>query len=60
MRKAGPECDAQDHERPCSHRKPYEPPRIISLEPLEAVAGVCRGQTAKTNPRDCRYGPISS
>lgn len=30
-------------------RKPYEAPRIVSLEPLEAIAGFC----SKINPGVC-------
>ena len=41
-------------------KKPYEPPRIIGREPLEAVAAVCSGGTAKGNPVQCPFGPISS
>lgn len=44
-----------------SEREPYEPPRIVYREPLEAVAAVCSpiGQ-AKGNPGDCPLGPITS
>ena len=41
-------------------KKPYEPPRILSREPLEAVAGVCSGGTSKSNLILCPQGPISS
>lgn len=42
-------------------RKPYERPRILSREPLEAVAAVCApAPPAKTNPGLCASGPISS
>ena len=41
-------------------RRPYEPPRIIGREPLEAVAAVCSGGTAKANPVQCPTGPIHS
>jgi hypothetical protein len=40
-------------------RKPYTPPRILSREPLEAVAGVCTG-TGKSSRTNCPIGPISS
>jgi hypothetical protein len=39
----------------------YEKPRILSREPLEAVAAVCAPQgVAKSNPGLCPSGPISS
>ena len=42
-------------------RKPYEPPKILSREPLEAAAGVCApSPPAKSNPGTCSTGPISS
>ena len=42
-------------------KKPYEPPRILSREPLEAVAAVCSpSPPAKANPGACPSGPISS
>jgi len=42
-------------------RKPYEAPRILSREPLEAVAAVCSpSPPAKANPGACPSGPISS
>ena len=40
-------------------RKPYAPPRILSQEPLEAVAGLCR-PVGKASPVTCPRGPISS
>jgi hypothetical protein len=40
-------------------KKPYEPPRILSREPLEAVAVVC-SPPGKANPGACSTGPISS
>jgi hypothetical protein len=44
-----------------SHPKPYERPRILSREPLEAVAAVCApSPPAKANPVQCSQGPISS
>jgi len=43
------------------HPKPYERPRILSREPLEAVAAVCApAPPAKSNPGLCPSGPISS
>jgi hypothetical protein len=43
------------------HACGWERPRILSREPLEAVAAVCspRG-VAKSNPGLCPSGPISS
>jgi hypothetical protein len=41
-------------------KKPYESPRILSRERLEAVAGVCSGGTSKTNAIQCPSGPIAS
>ncbi len=39
----------------------YERPRILSREPLEAVAAVCApAGVAKGNPGLCPSGPISS
>ncbi len=45
---------------PMERRKPYQSPRILSREPLEAMANICRGGTAKANPGACRLGPINS
>ncbi|MCU1347408.1 MAG: hypothetical protein JWO56_438 [Acidobacteria bacterium] len=41
-------------------RKPYTPPRIVSREPLEAMAALCSGAPAKANPGACPRGPINS
>jgi len=42
-------------------KRPYEPPRILSREPLEAVAAVCSpAPPAKANPGVCPSGPIAS
>jgi hypothetical protein len=42
-------------------KRPYERPRILSREPLEAVAAVCAPTPpAKGNPGLCPSGPISS
>jgi hypothetical protein len=42
-------------------RKPYERPRILSREPLEAVAALCSpAPPAKANLGLCPQGPISS
>ena len=44
-----------------SEREPYEPPRIVYREPLEAVAITCQpAPPAKGNPAACNQGPISS
>jgi hypothetical protein len=44
-----------------TRRKPYERPRILSRETLEAVAAVCAPTPpAKGNPGACPSGPISS
>lgn len=42
-------------------RKPYTPPRILSREPLEAMAAVCRpAPPSKANAGACPRGPINS
>jgi hypothetical protein len=41
-------------------KRPYERPRILSRESLEAVAAVCAPAPAKGNPGVCPQGPISS
>jgi hypothetical protein len=42
-------------------KRPWERPRILSREPLEAVAAVCApSPPAKGNPGLCPSGPISS
>ena len=49
---------ANDVER---RRKPYSAPRILSREPLEAMAAVCTPQgVAKANVGTCPRGPINS
>ncbi len=40
-------------------KKPYSPPRVLSRERLEAIAGTCTG-TGKTNLAQCPAGPIAS
>jgi hypothetical protein len=46
---------------PASRPRIYERPRILSREPLEAVAAVCApAGVAKGNPGLCPSGPISS
>jgi hypothetical protein len=42
-------------------RKPYSPPRILSREPLEAMAAICRPTPpAKANVGACPRGPVNS
>ncbi len=42
-------------------RRPYQSPRILYREPLEAMAAVCAPTPpAKSNPGFCPQGPISS
>jgi hypothetical protein len=42
-------------------RKPYSAPRIVSREPLEAMAAVCSPHPpSKANPGFCPIGPINS
>lgn len=43
-----------------SKREPYEPPRIVYREPLEAVAVSCTTQFAKGDEGTCPTGPILS
>jgi hypothetical protein len=44
-----------------SARRPYEPPRILFREPLEAMASICTPHPpAKANKGLCPMGPISS
>jgi hypothetical protein len=42
-------------------KRPYQRPRILSREPLEAVAAICApAPPAKGNPVACSQGPIAS
>ena len=42
-------------------RRAYSPPRILSREPLEAMAAVCRpSPPAKASAGTCPRGPINS
>ncbi len=51
---------AEEGARPEPGRR-WERPRILSREPLEAVAAVCAPHPpAKGNPGVCPSGPISS
>jgi hypothetical protein len=44
-----------------SARRPYEAPRILFREPLEAMAAICSPHPpAKANKGLCPMGPISS
>lgn len=43
-----------------AEREPYEPPRIVYREPLEAVATACTAANSKGNPGACPIGPVSS
>lgn len=54
--------DSHDRDEASSGaRKPYEPPRILSREPLEVIAATCSpSPPAKGNPVLCPQGPISS
>jgi hypothetical protein len=46
---------------PAVERKPYSPPRILSREPLEAMAAICRPTPpAKANAGACPMGPVNS
>jgi hypothetical protein len=50
-----------DAAKPEQAKRAYEPPRILSREPLEAVAAICTPVgVAKANPGACPSGPISS
>jgi hypothetical protein len=61
MENRPPGASEQDEARFKSVRRPYERPRILSREPLEAVAAVCSPPgVAKSNPGLCPSGPISS
>lgn len=52
---------AETPKGPSEPKRPYEPPRILSREPLEAVAAVCApSPPAKGNPGLCPSGPIAS
>ncbi|MCA9581067.1 MAG: hypothetical protein KC416_04690 [Myxococcales bacterium] len=42
-------------------RKPYQAPRVLVREPLEAVATVCSpAPPAKADAGSCPMGPVSS
>jgi hypothetical protein len=47
--------------KPRQDRKRYEPPRILSRETMEAMAGICSPRPpAKNNPGACPRGPVNS
>jgi hypothetical protein len=53
--------ETRDSENEPAPKRPYEAPRVLSREPLEAVAAVCApAPPAKANPFVCPQGPISS
>jgi hypothetical protein len=53
--------DTRDTTKPTGEKRPYDAPRILSREPLEAVAAACTpNPPAKANPGACPIGPISS
>lgn len=56
-----PEHESHQENEPTVERKPYSPPRILSREPLEAVAFTCNpAPPAKANPGACPSGPSNS
>jgi hypothetical protein len=51
----------REREPAAAGKSPYEPPRVLSREPLEAVAAICSpSPPAKANPGACPQGPIAS
>lgn len=53
--------DERDTPGTADRKKAYEAPRVLSREPLEAVAALCSpSPPAKANPGLCPSGPISS
>lgn len=61
MNKGQPRTDSEAETGEEPGRRRYERPRILSREPLEAVAAVCAPTPpAKGNPGMCPTGPISS
>jgi hypothetical protein len=61
MEPVKPDWGKRPGSRPSELRRHYEPPRILSREPLEAVAAVCApAPPAKGNVAFCSLGPISS
>jgi hypothetical protein len=59
--RSGPSKPQTPGEAGAPTKQPWERPRILSREPLEAVAAVCApSPPAKGNPGLCASGPISS
>ncbi len=54
------ETGSQERAEKATPKKPYDKPSTLSREPLEAMAVVCSGPTAKATPFGCNLGPISS
>ncbi|MCG8461197.1 MAG: hypothetical protein MI919_33340 [Holophagales bacterium] len=50
----------EDTVSPNPPRRPYEPPRILSRERLEAMAAACLQPGSKPDPVLCPSGPIQS
>jgi hypothetical protein len=59
--RSGPSKPQTPGETGARPKRAWERPRILSREPLEAVAAVCApSPPAKGNPGLCPSGPISS
>jgi hypothetical protein len=59
--RSGPSQTQTPEETGARPKRRWEQPRILSREPLEAVAAVCApSPPAKGNPGLCPSGPISS
>jgi hypothetical protein len=53
--------ETRDDTKGPAPKRPYDAPRVLSREPLEAVAAVCApAPPAKANPLACPVGPIAS
>ena len=51
----------QENDEPVAVRKAYSAPRILSREPLEAMAAICRpAPPSKANAGACPIGPVNS
>lgn len=57
---ANPELAAPPEDSEGVTRKQYQPPRILSREPLEALANVCNAYGSKADGVSCPYGPAQS
>ena len=56
-----PQTSAMPETSATSARRPYQAPRILFREPLEAMAAICSPHPpAKANKGLCPLGPISS